>query len=295
VTHGTESISLSYYALTVNISLTLAAAIYVRGWFLVRIIFPMRFHIYRLAAFIAGILCVGIAIGSPVESSVHLSLTFHMVQHLLLMACAPPLILLGSPALPLLRGLPQSIAQHILIPFLSRPSMKRIGRIITHPVICWLGASLALVLWHVPAIFEQAMRWQWLHAIERVSFLATGLLFWWPVIQPWPSTARWPRWSVPLYLFCATLPCDALSAFLVFCDRVVYTSYLHAPRALNFSPFQDQDFAAALMWVTETVILLVPAVLITFKLLSPLTSRLPSRHTDDTSTPFLTPRLYSRR
>jgi putative membrane protein len=255
----------------------------------------MHFHIYRLVAFIAGILCVGIAIGSSVESSVHLSLTFHMVQHLLLMAVAPPLILLGAPALPLLRGLPQAIPQNVQIPFLSWHVVKRIGRIITHPMICWLGASFALVLWHVPTIFEHAMRWQWLHALERVSFLGTGLLFWWPVIQPWPSMARWPRWSVPLYLFCATLPCDALSAFLVFCDRVVYTSYLHAPTALNFSPLQDQDFAGALMWVTETVVLLVPAVLITFKLLSPLTSRLPSRHTDDTSTAFLTPGLQSRR
>jgi putative membrane protein len=294
VIHGTES-SLSFFAMTVNIWLSLAALIYIRGWLLVRPVFPMHFHIYRLGAFMAGILCVGIAIGSPVESLVHLSLTFHMVQHLLLMAVAPPLILLGAPALPLLEGLPHSIAQHVVIPFLNWRTVKRIGRIITHPMICWLGASFALVFWHVPTIFEHAMRWQWLHVLERVSFLGTGLLFWWPVVQPWPSTSSWPRWSIPLYLFAATLPCDALSAFLVFCDRVVYTSYLHAPRTLNFLPLQDQDFAAALMWVTETVILLVPAVLITIKLLSPLTSRLQSRHTDDTSTAFFDTLLQSRR
>src|SRR5215813_13498782 len=113
--------------MAVNISLALAALTYLRGWFLVRSIFPMHFHIYRLAAFMAGILAVGIAIGSPVESRVHLSLTFHMVQHLLLMAIAPPLILLGAPALPLLQGLPQTIADHVLIPFLSWGVVKRIG------------------------------------------------------------------------------------------------------------------------------------------------------------------------
>jgi hypothetical protein len=66
------------------------------------------------------------------------------------------------------------------------------------------------------------------HGISGLRFctafgrtLTTGLLFCWPVVQPWPSVARWPRWSTPLYLFLATLPCDALSAYLVFCDRVV--------------------------------------------------------------------------
>jgi cytochrome c oxidase assembly factor CtaG len=291
--------------MAVNISLALAALTYIRGWVLVRSIFPMHFHIYRLAAFMAGILAVGISIGSPVESWIHFSLTFHMVQHLLLMAVAPPLILLGAPALPLLWGLPQMIAHHVLISFLSWGVVKKIGRIITHPIICWLGASFALILWHIPAVFEQAMRWQWLHALERVSFFGTGLLFWWPVIQPWPSTPRWPHWFIPLYLFCATLPCDALSAFLVFCDRVVYSSYLHAPRALNISPLQDQDFAGALMWVTETVVLLVPAVIVTLKLLSPRTSHSgvfpvrngdpSSRHTDDTSTVFFDTLLRLRR
>src|SRR5262245_14127873 len=306
MTHGHESFLFwEFTAIAIKISLVLAALIYIRGWFLVRSIFPMQFHIYRLIAFIAGIISVGIAIGSPVEPWVHLSLTYHMVQHLLLMAVAPPLILLGAPAVPLLRGLPQTIANRAVVPFLRWNVVKRIGSLLTHPAFCWLSASFALILWHIPTIFEHAMRWHWLHQLERASFFGTGLLFWWPVIQPWPSTARWPRWSIPLYLFGATLPCDTLSAFLVFCDRVVYTSYLHAPRVLNLSPFQDQDFAAALMWVTETIILMVPAVVITLKLLSPRTSHygefplgnsdLSSRHTDDTPTVFSDTLLRLRR
>ena len=112
-------------------------------------------------------------------------------------------------------------------------------------------------------MFELALRWDWLHELEHASFFATGLLFWWPVVQPWPSTPRWPRWSIPLYLFCATLPCDVLSGFLVFCDRVVYSSYLSAPRLFGISPLQDQECAAALMWVWVTIIFLVPAVVVT--------------------------------
>ena len=220
------------------------------------------FSIYRFASFLLGTLCVWIAI-SPVESLVHLSLTFHMVQHLLLMAIAPPLILFGEPILLFYRP---------VMSFLRWNVVKRMCHLLTHPAFCWLCASFALIIWHIPIIFEHAMRWHWLHLLERGSFFGAGLLFWWPVLQPWPSIARWPRGVIPLYLFGATLPCDALSAFLVFCDRVVYSS-LHTPRALNLSPIQDQDFAAALMWVTETIILMVPAVVVTLKLLAPRSSR----------------------
>ena len=105
--------------------------------------------------------------------------------------------------------------------------------------------------------------------MEHASFLGAGLLFWWPVVQPWPSTPRWPEWTIPLYLFSATLPCDALSGFLTFCDRVIYPSYISAPRVFGLSPLEDQECAAALMWVAVTLILLIPAVLVTLKILSP--------------------------
>jgi cytochrome c oxidase assembly factor CtaG len=79
-----------------------------------------------------------------------------------------------------------------------------------------------------------------------------------------------------LYLFGATLPCDALSAFLVFCDRVVYSSYLSAPRLFGWSALEDQQFAAALMWTSVTIIFLVPAVIVTIQLLSPVKAQLPA-------------------
>jgi cytochrome c oxidase assembly factor CtaG len=185
------------------------------------------------------------------------------------MAVAPPLILLGAPALALLRGIPQTMARRVVGPILRWSLVKWFGRLVTHPGICWLAATFALIGWHVPALFELALRWDWLHELEHACFFGTGLLFWWPVVQPWPSATTWPRWSVPLYLFCATLPCDVLSAFLAFCDRVVYLSYLSAPRVFNLSVLQDQECAAVLMWVSVTIIFLVPAVVITIQILSP--------------------------
>jgi putative membrane protein len=261
--------------LGVDLALCVTAVIYARGWFRLRSAFPGLISLWRLAAFLAGIVSVWIAIGSPLNAFDDALLTVHMLQHLLLMSIAPPLILLGAPQLPLLHGLPQSFARGVVSPILRWNPVKQLGHRITHPVFCWLAAALALIGWHIPTIFELALRWNWLHELEHACFLGAGLLFWWPVIQPWPSAARWPRWSIPLYLFCATLPCDALSAFLVFCDRLVYSPYLWTPRVLAISPLADQQCAAALMWVSVTVILLVPAVVVTMQILAPQEARAP--------------------
>src|ERR1700683_3623788 len=255
--------------LVVNASLCLAIVVYVNGWIRLQAAFPNLISPWRLAAFLAGVAGIWIAIGSPLEAFDDVSLTAHMVQHLLLMSFSPPLILLGWPALPLLRGLPQLMIRLIVGPVSRSEFFRSFAGAVTHPVVCWLAAAFALVGWHLPGVFDAALRWDWLHDSEHVSFLATGLLFWWPVVQPWPSTARWPRWSIPLYLFCATLPCDVLSAFLAFCDRVVYVSYLSAPVAFGMSPLQDQECASAFMWVSVTLILLVPAVMVTMEILSP--------------------------
>jgi len=108
-----------------------------------------------------------------------------------------------------------------------------------------------------------------LHTVEQITFLGAGLLFWWPVIQPWPTASTEPRWSMLLYLFLATLPCDILSGFLVFSDRVAYPVYLSGPRMFVFSVLEDQQCAAALMWTCVTLVYLVPAAIISTRLLAP--------------------------
>jgi len=125
---------------------------------------------------------------------------------------------------------------------------------------------------NTPVRVPGALYWDTLrlwHEIQHASFLLAGLLFWWPVIQPWPSSSRSPGWSVPLYLFLATLPCDALSAFLTFCGRVIYPSYVSVSHPLHISALQDQEWAGVLMWVSVTFIYMLPALVLTVRLLSP--------------------------
>jgi len=265
MTHAAHSM----FDVPATLAVALAALLYARGWFRIRRRFPSTISARRFGAFMVGLLSVWIAIGSPLTSFHHELLTIHMVQHVLLMAVAPPLMLIGAPALPLQYGLPWRSARRALQQVLRSPATQPLRRLLTHPVVCWLAPVAALIGWHVPAVFELSMHSRWWHDVQAVSFLATGILFWAPVVQSPASGATAPRWWMPLYLFAATLPCDALSAFLVFCDRVVYPSYASAPRFLNVSPLHDQECAGALMWVSVSLIYIVPAVVITLQLLSP--------------------------
>jgi putative membrane protein len=253
----------------INVMLGLTALVYIRGWLSIRSLLPALIPIWRLAAFFSGLLSLWIAIGSPLSAFDDVSLTAHMVQHLLLMAVAPPLLLLGTPSIPLLRGLPQSIVRGAIGPFLRSYPVKWLGHFLTHPAVCWVAATVALLAWHIPAAFELALRSEAWHEVEHICFLSTSLLFWWPAVLPFPSDASWSRWSIPVYLFLATLPGGALGAFLTFCDRVLYPSYGTAPRLFGVSPLEDQVIAGALMWVYGTFVYTIPAVVITVRLLAP--------------------------
>ncbi len=246
-----------------------SALAYVRGWYRLQNAFPSVLSVWRLAAFMGGLFSLWAAAGSPLAGMDHYLLTAHMAQHLLLMTVAAPLILLGAPAITLLHGLPRPFVRNALGPFLGYPPVHGFGHMVTQPAFCWLVATAGVIGWHVPALFALGMRSARWHEFEHAGFFAAGLLFWWPVVQPWPSLARWPQWSVPLYLFLATLPCDALSAFLTFCGRVVYPHYLSAHRLFDISPLGDQECAGALMWVCVTFAYLAPAVVLTIQMLSP--------------------------
>jgi cytochrome c oxidase assembly factor CtaG len=141
--------------------------------------------------------------------------------------------------------------------------------VLLHPALCWFAAAGALVVWHIPSVFTLGLRSQTWHGIEQASFLATGLLFWWPVVQPLPNNLKWPEPSILLYLFLATLPCDILSGFLVFCDRAVYPVFLSSHRSFGLSPLEDQQCAGALMWTCVTVVYLIAGSVFTARLLSP--------------------------
>ena len=124
-----------------------------------------------------------------------------MIQHLVLMGVVPPLLWLGAPTLPLLRGLPRPVLQDELSSLLACTMLQRLGHFLTRPCVCLLAFIASTIAWHVPGLYELALRSTFWHEAQHVCFLSTALPFWWPVVQPWPSRLRWPRWAMILYLY----------------------------------------------------------------------------------------------
>jgi len=254
----------------VSLALTLLfeAYRYSLGWVSLRLISRTAIPAWRAASFFLGLFLVWVACGSSLAAYDHSLLTVHMIKHLLLMTGAPALILLGEPVRVSWIGLPP-YARRSLRRMLHQSPVRQLARMVTTPALCWTVSAVTLIAWHMPTLFMLGMRSEIWHMVEQISFFAAGLLFWWPVIKPWPCATTGPRWSMLLYLFLATLPCDILSGFLAFSDRVAYPVYFSTPRLFGFSVLEDQQCAAALMWTCITLVYLVPAAIITLKLLAP--------------------------
>jgi cytochrome c oxidase assembly factor CtaG len=212
----------------------------------------------RVAAFLAGTaILTGAVLGPLADWAENRALSAHMAQHLLLILVVPVLWLLGLPA-------------GVLAPLTRLPLLGRLGWWLTRPLPALALASAVQVAWHVPAAFDAALRVERLHALEHVSFLATGLLLWWPIAGPAPG---WPRPSPParlLYLFLATIPMMAIAAPITLADHLLYPYYA-AGRSWPLAPRADQELAGVLMWVGGMLGYLVAGTVVFFRWAGPET------------------------
>ena len=253
----------------IALGVVVSFVLYLRGWFILHRTLPARFPGWRLGAFAGGLGFFWLAVASPLDAFSGFLLAAHMVQHLLLMMVVPPLILLGSPLLPLLRGLPRKLARDGAGPFLVWPALRQVANAVTNPLVCWLVMTVTLLAWHTPTAFDIALRSPAWHKIEHACFLGSSLLFWWPVVRPFPSRPQWPLWTVPVYLLAFDLVNTILSAILTFSDQVLYPTYLTTPRLFGTTALSDQSCAGVIMWVPGSLVFLIPGALIAIQYLSP--------------------------
>ncbi len=257
--------------------LTAAGWVYTAGWRGYRRRLPARFSASHLAAFLAGLACLCMAIASRLDDAADELLSAHMVQHILLLTIAPALLLLGQPLLPLLRGLPDPLRRSLVAPLFRYRPLRATARALVHPAVALLLGSGIFWVWHLPAPYQLALRVPAIHLVEHASFLAGGLLFWYPVVQPWPSRPRWPSGAMIPYLLVADVQNTVLAAVLTFSDRVLYPFYeFHSP-ATEAAALNDQVLAGVIMWVPMSLAYLIPAALLTMRLLSPATGEASER------------------
>jgi cytochrome c oxidase assembly factor CtaG len=251
-----------------SVALLLTGWVYWRGWSALHRRDPSRWHGGQLAAFLGGLAAIFLALASPIEPFAGLLLQVHMLQHLLLMMVAPPLLWLGEPLFPLLRGLPRPIRTYWIAPLFRSRSLGSLFRWLTHPLVALLLFTATTWLWHAPVIYDLAVReGGWWHHLQHLCFLATALLFWYPVVRPYPCQPHWSLWLLFPYLLLADIQNTILSALLTFSDRVLYPFYNEVPRLGSVSALDDQAAAGVLMWVPGSVVFLVPLFWIALRLL----------------------------
>ncbi len=253
----------------VTATLVVVAAVYLRGWLQIRRTRPDQFPAWRLYSFLGGILSLFVAVASPLDTFSESLLFMHMAQHYVFMSLAPPLIAFGAPVVPILRGLPRWLIRRVLQPLFRGHVLLRIGQFLTRPRVAWLAFNLMYIGWHIPAAYELALSSENWHNFEHGCFFFSSLLFWWPILEPWPFRLRVSRWVLVPYLVLADFVNTGLSAFLCFAGSVVYPSYgAISPRPFGISALDDQVAAGAEMWVLGSIVFLIPAMAIILSLLT---------------------------
>ncbi len=238
--------------------LLLSAIVFIRGWLRGRRLLRDPNDGLRLTAFMASLLVLFLASDSPLDAFDSLFLAAHMTQHLLLMMIAPPLLLLSNPLLPMLRGLPKPFVKEGLGPFLSWKPLKRFFAWLTSPIPAWIVFAASTLFWHLPKFYELALSSPAWHGVQHACFFWSGVLFWWPVIQPGPGKPRWPKWMAIPYLLLADILNTLLSVVFVFSGHLLYPSY-GVVRAGSLGALEDQSLAGLIMWVPGSIVFLVPA------------------------------------
>jgi putative membrane protein len=200
---------------------------------------------WRRGAFLlAGWLVVGVALSPPIDAVADDSLPWHMLQHMLLLAVAPPLLVLGEPVRVAFDLLPPRRARQ-LASALRRPPLSTL----MNPAVALALFFLVVLGAHIPAVFDTAIESDPLHALEHLSYLVAGLLLWSAAIGADP--ARKPLSIVGLtgLLTAAMVPMLAVGVLLATASGVVYSTYGAAQGAA--AAFGDQNAAATAMWAGD--------------------------------------------
>jgi len=183
-----------------------------------------------------GLLTLWVALETPIDTiSDHYLDSVHMLQHVLLGFVAPPLILLGLS--------PKMAAQLARIPLV---------RAITEPVPAQVVAAVVMIGWHVPALYDTTLHSESLHVVEHLTFIAAGLVLYWPMLEATSAQARWQLSPVLklVYMLAATLPQDGVALVLLFSRVPFYEFYVHVPRLVDsLTPIIDQTLAGAVLMV----------------------------------------------
>ena len=224
---------------------------------------------WRPVAFAAGLATVVLALDSPIDIYADQLFWVHMIQHILLLTVAPPLILLGRPWPRMWRALPLRL-RITTGRSLARARWTAPLRYLARPLPAWILFNGTIVAWHIPAAYNLTLTDQAVHNCEHAMFFFTGLLFWAHVVNPGPLRPRL-GWAVRVgYVIGAMLVGWVLAIVLVLVPHPLYGHYAAlAHRPGGISALTDQQLAAGMMWVPGSISYTVAAFLAFWRWLEP--------------------------
>ena len=252
-------------AAAVGAVLLVAAVTYVTGWLRLssRAVRPARTP--RLAAAMGALGTTAVALLSPLAALAHERFVAHMVQHLLLMSLAAPLVLLADPFPVVLWALPARGRAVLGSLFARRGALRRLLWTLTSTPLAWGLFAATLWLWHLPTLYEGALANGWLHGLEHLAFFGAALMFWWPLLHPAPRVRRPPRPAAAIvYVVLAAFQSAALGLVLTLWPSVLYP--FHASQGA--SALDDQAWGGIVMWSVSGVIDMAVVMALTWRFLS---------------------------
>jgi cytochrome c oxidase assembly factor CtaG len=210
----------------------------------------------RLVVFGGGLLTILAALVSPVDALGDQLMVMHMLQHILLLDVAPILLILG------------------LTKVLMRPATRRVHAIerragyLAHPAFAVIAYAGFMWLWHVPAMYDAALRHTSVHALEHVCFAAAGGLYWWHLLSPIRGRMRLGGLGPIVYMVATKLLVGLLGIALAFAPTDIYPFYAHHPHYWGLSPVEDQNMAGLLMALEQSIVMGVALVILFVNMLS---------------------------
>lgn len=208
---------------------------------------------WRAAAFAVGMATLAVALISPVDSAGEVLFSAHMVQHLLLMLVAAPLLVLGVPERAIPRAFPPPARRRI---GRAANAVKRVAGPLARPGPAVAVATAGLWVWHLPGLYDLAVRSDGVHALEHATFLATAALFWWSLLHVRSRRADAGNGVRLLALFAMILQGSLLGALITFAGTPLYEAHASIPDAWWLRPLEDQQLAGLIMWVPPAALYL---------------------------------------
>jgi putative membrane protein len=192
------------------------------------------FDAWRVLLFLLGSLILFVALTSPLDVAAERLLSMHMLQHVALTSIGPPLVVLG---------LPPGLLDRVFRPARAASALRALA----NPFVAATLFIVNMWLWHVPYLYQAALDYDSVHALMHVAFMSTGLLFWWPAIQPLPRVLNLGTPARLFYIFVTGFPMAILALLLISSQSVLYPSYDAAERLWGISAISDQQIAGVIM------------------------------------------------